>query len=749
MPIKIKGARVNNLKDVDLTLPDNQLIVFTGVSGSGKTSMAVDTIYAEAQRQYLDSLSGYIQLYMQQTVKPEVDSIEGLAPSLLISQRALGKTARSTVGTVTEAYSLLRLLYSRAATPALSAQEYSFNSGAGACDQCKGLGFDLEVDPYKLVDMGRSLSEGAILHPTFKVATRAWQIMAATGLFDMEKPLKEFSKGEMHSLLHSEPVRVKDEGHVDSNVFMGLEKLFVRRIKDRRGLDISKADASYCRKIICPACNGLRISSKAQSAKYRGRSIVAYIDVPLGELLKMLKEECPSHVAGIMDMLQRIVENLVRLDLSYLSLHRPVNSLSGGEAQRVKLAKHIGYSLTEMIYVIDEPSISLHPKDHEKIMRVLRDLSDKPNTVIAIDHNESVIRTADHIVDFGPGAGLAGGQVVAQGSLEQIMAIPASSTGAYLSKRNVVPVRRERRRGSSLLRISNACLHNLKSVDVDIPTGALTCITGVSGSGKSSLLECLIEQYPEVCLIIPSPTRGNSRSILATYIGVFDSVREEFAQESGLQPGWFSFNSKGACPGCNGLGFRVMDDMFLEDVHLKCDVCQGRRFLNDVLAYKVRGMSIDEVLKLSVREALDYFENQKVIHSLEQLVNLGLGYLPLGHSFQFMSGGEAQRVKLGMNLKTGKMVYAIDEPSRGLSAEDISVLGNLLNDLVDKGNTVILVEHNFDLIKNADRVIEMGPGAGEAGGEVVDQGSPEDIVEADCGHGAFYLKQKLGCPPVV
>jgi len=744
MNIRIIGARENNLKDLAVSIPRSCFVVITGVSGAGKSSLAFDIIFAEAQREYLESLSTYARRSLPQFSPADVDVIEGLSPSIVIDQQPLARNPRSTVGTTTEIYTFLRLLYSRAGTPTLSAGDFSFNTPSGACQTCAGLGVELVPDLDKLMDWDKSLKEGAIRHSSWKAGSRYWNIIEAVGLFDMEKPLREFDEEELKILLYSEPWKYQSRrpGFIQDFSFAGVIYRLMQRQRDSRGLLSRSYEQQFFSRSNCRECKGARVNERARSVMLNGRSIVDLVTMEIWDLLLYVKTISGPVADAIIPHIARTLGHLVDIGVGYLTLSRSVDTLSSGESQKIKLARQLGSSLTELIYVLDEPTVGLHARDVEHLVSILKQLAGKPNTVIVVEHDESVMRQADHIIDMGPGAGVYGGQVVAQGTPEEIIQA-GTVTGRYLSGEERIQIRGRRRKAKVYLEIRNAGLHNLKNLDVRIPRNVLTCITGVSGSGKSSLVEVLLKKYPQIVVVDQSPVGASPRSNPATYVKMFDDIRTEFANATGQRESLFTFNGEGACQACQGLGYKTIDMHFLGDVRQKCEGCQGRRYTDEVLSYRYRDKNIADVLDMTIVEAQDFFDNDAIGRKLALLVDVGLGYLRLGQSLDSLSGGEAQRVKLASRLSRKGDIYVLDEPTRGLHSADIACLLTVLNHLVEQGNTVVVIEHNLDVIKNADWIIDLGPEGGKNGGEIVAEGPPELIAQSIRSHTGRYLQRCL------
>jgi len=739
--IKVIGARQNNLQNISLEIPSNEFVVITGVSGSGKSSLAFDTIFAEAQREFLDSMSSYARRSIPRISKADVDTIEGLTPSVVIDQHPLGRNPRSTVGTVTEIYTYLRLLYSRLGQPILSASDFSFNRPSGACETCKGLGFEIVPDMNMLFDFNESLNQGAIKHKTWKVNGRYWNIIVATGFFDMDKKLADFSEEESNKLFHSEPIKATNDqpGYVQSFSFEGVISRLLKRQNDSRGLTGSSYDEQFFTKRVCETCKGARINSRAREVQVNGRSIVDLVNMEIHELHEYLKSLKGSVADAIIPYINKLLAHMIDSGIGYLTVNRSIGTLSNGEVQRLKLARQLGVSLTGLIYVLDEPTRGLHPRDTEKLLGILDQLKNKGNSLLVVEHDMAVMQHADHIIDIGPGAGKNGGKIVGQGSPGEIRELD-TLTGKYMSNRKKVTRRLQCLKNTKdFLTIENAKLHNLKNINVKIPRNALTCLTGVSGSGKSSLIEVFFKKYSNATVVDQSAVGANARSIPATYTKAFDDIRKEFSKEAGIDPSLLTFNGAGACHECGGLGYKVIDMHFLGDVQEICSECQGKRYVSHVLDHRYKDKTISDVLEMTVSEALTFFSNKSIIRALSILKSVGLGYLTLGQPLNTLSGGEAQRVKLASRLRKKGEIYVLDEPTSGLHIADIDLLLEVINRLVKKSNTVIVVEHNLEIISNADWVIDLGPKGGDAGGYIVAEGTPEDISKTEASYTGRFL----------
>lgn len=743
MSIKIKNAYEHNLKNISITIPRNKLVVFTGVSGSGKSTVVYDIIFSEAQRQYFDSLSTYARMSLPRFSKSKIESIDGLSPAVVIDQHPLARNPRSTVGTVTEIYTYLRLLFSRLGRPVLNAGDFSFNTPSGACQSCKGTGEELKVNISKLIDKNKSLNQGAIKHRTWKVSGRLWNIIASTNIFDMDKPLKHFDNDELDTLLYSESKQYYNRalGFVQNFSFEGIVTRIMKHHGDGRGLVGVSYDGTFFQQGVCNECKGARVNAKARSVSLNGKSIVDLVTMEIQDLLPYIKTIKNPIVDEIVRYISRSLELLINLGVGYLSLCRSVTTLSNGESQRVKIGRQLGNSLTELIYVLDEPTAGLHARDIDYISNALRYLTEKPNTVFVVEHDKSVIMKADQIIELGPGAGIHGGSVVFQGSYKDILNC-GSITGQYLSGEEAISRKSKVRIPNEFFEIV-ANRNNLKNLTVKIPTNVLVCVTGVSGSGKSSLIDSIIDQSEKIVLIDQSPIGSSPRSNPATYTGTFDDIRNEVADATLQNPSIFAFNSIGACANCKGLGYIIINMHFLGDVKTICDECGGTRYSKDVLSFKYKGIDISDILNLTIEEAQEFFENPNIKSKLGILSSVGLGYLLLGQSFDTLSGGEAQRVKLANGLSKKGQMYILDEPTRGLHMADVNQLLQLLDRLVKNGNTIIVVEHNLDVIKNSDWIIDLGPEGGKNGGKIIAEGSPSKIMNCQSSHTGKYLHREI------
>lgn len=742
MDITIKNANENNLKNISLTIPKNKLVVFSGISGSGKSTIVFDIIHSEAQRQYLESLSSFSRKGMQRFSKANFDSLEGISPTIVIDQKQLSSNPRSTVGTMTETYTYLRLLYSRFGTPSLSAGDFSFNTPSGACENCKGTGKEIKISLGRVIDFSKSLNEGAILHRTYKTGGRDWNIIAATGYFDMDKKLSQFTQEELDKLLYakSEKCTNKAIGFVQNFSYEGIVSRIMKRANDSRGLEGVTYDSIFTEEAPCNCCHGSRVNERARNVLLNDRSIVDLTTMEIKDLSIYLKELKISELANdILDYLTRMLQTMVDLGLQYLTLSRSVATLSNGESQRLKLSRQLNSSLSDIIYILDEPTSGLHARDVGNIAQLLSNLVLKDNTVLVVEHDRHIMESAGYIVDIGPYAGKHGGEIVYSGNYKNILN-GDSLTAKYL--KNGIAKKSSYRIGSDFIEIFGN-QNNLKNLQVKIPKNIFVCITGVSGSGKSSLIDEMIKQVKDCIVIDQSKIGTTTRSNAATYVKAFDEIRALFAAESGLSSSMFSFNSKGSCINCGGLGVEVINMHFLGDVRSKCEECNGSRYIPEVLVHKIRGKNINDVLEMTIEEALDFFKEESIKKKLDTLSEIGLGYLTLGQSFDTLSGGEAQRIKLAKGLSKKGSIYIIDEPSRGLHMYDVDKLLQLLDKLIEQGNSVIVVEHNLDIIKNADYIIDLGPEGGDRGGRIVASGTPIEVAKIEGSYTGQYLKEEV------
>jgi excinuclease UvrABC ATPase subunit len=742
--ITIRGARENNLQDVSLQIPKRKLTIFTGVSGSGKSSIVYDTIATEAQRQLYENFSLFVRNFLPKYPQPDADAIENLNMAVIVDQKRLGGGSHSTVGTVTDIYGVLRLLFSRAGKPSAGgAAHYSFNDARGMCPECNGLGKKVGVVSDDFLDMNKSLDEGAVQVPFFG----EWEqkAYAASGFFDNKKKLSKYTKQEMELLLHGRDKKFKAKfgGRSINLTYLGIiekiERYYIRRDIKTLSERTQKAVMPYLKPRQCPSCKGARLNQAALASKINGHNIAELCAMEVGELVEMARAIKEPKAAAIVAALTERLENVVGIGLEYLSLNRETDTLSGGESQRVRMVKHLGSSLVDVMYIFDEPSVGLHPRDVHRLNELIGKLRDRGNTVIVVEHDPAVIAVADHIVDVGPGAGSGGGKVVFEGTYDRLLKSD-SLTARHLNK--ALPIKEKVRKPAGQIRIKEAHANNLKDITVDIPEGVLTAITGVAGSGKSSLIHgVFLVEHPEAIVIDQSPVGVSTRSNPATYTGVMDDVRKSFAAANKVDAGLFSFNSKGACAACNGSGVVYTELSFFDEFKSPCEECQGRRFKDEVLAYKLDGKSISDVLALTAAQALEFFPHKEIIKKLQAMCDVGLGYLTLGQPLSTLSGGECQRLKLASELHKDGSIYVLDEPTTGLHMSDITHLLAIMDRLVDGGNSVIVIEHNLDVIRNADWIIDLGPEGGSKGGEVVFEGTPMELVKNKQSLTGQYLRR--------
>jgi len=749
--IRVRGARENNLRDISLDIPKRRLTVFTGVSGSGKSSLVFGTIAAESQRLINETYSAFVQGFMPNLGRPEVDLLSGLTTAIIVDQERMGANTRSTVGTATDANAMLRILFSRLGDPYVgSPQAFSFNiasaSGSGAvkvgdkkaerrdftitggmCPRCEGLGHITDLDLDELFDRSKTLNEGAITIPGYNVD--GWMVRGFTesGFVPGDVPINDFTEQQLADFLYKEPVKIAMSGF--NMTYEGLvpkvQKSILSKDKDAVQPHIRAFIDRAVTFISCPECGGTRLNEGARSSRIDGVNIADACSMQISDLADWVRGLDDPALAPLLETLQSTLDSFVLIGLGYLSLDRPTGTLSGGEAQRTKMIRHLGSALTDVTYVFDEPSIGLHPHDIQRMNELLLRLRDKGNTVLVVEHKPEMIAIADHVVDLGPRAGANGGEIQFEGSIEGLRASD-TLTGRHLDYRN--SVRQSARTATGALEIRGATRHNLKNVDVDVPLGVLTVVTGVAGSGKSSLIHGSIPRGANVVTVDQSPIRGSRRSNPATYTGLLDPIRTAFAKANGVKPALFSANSEGACPNCNGNGVIYTDLAMMAGVATICEVCEGKRFQAAVLEYTLGGKNIAEVLGMSVVEARDFFGSGPAHAILERLADVGLGYLSLGQPLTTLSGGERQRLKLAISMADKGGIYVLDEPTTGLHLADVEHMLALFDRLVDSGKTVIVIEHHQAVMAHADWIIDIGPGAGQDGGAVVFEGTPAEIV---------------------
>jgi excinuclease UvrABC ATPase subunit len=733
--IRVQGARENNLKNVSVEIPKRRLTVFTGVSGSGKSSLVFATIAAESQRLINETYSAFVQGFMPSLARPDVDLLEGLTTAIIVDQERMGANSRSTVGTATDANAMLRIVFSRLGVPSAGPPfHYSFNLPAGACPRCEGFGTVTDVDLDELFDRDRSLAEGAITIPGYTADGWLVRIFTASGFLDPDKPIRDYTERELHDFLYKEPVKVKVESI--NLTYEGLvpkvQKSFLQKDKEALQPHIRAFVDRAVTFTACPECGGTRLNEAARSSRIGGVNIADVCAMQISDLAEWVRCVDEPSVAPLLATLQQTLDSFVEIGLGYLSLDRASGTLSGGEAQRTRMIRHLGSSLTDVSYVFDEPTVGLHPHDIQRMNRLLLQLRDKGNTVLVVEHKPEVIAIADHVVDLGPGAGAHGGTVCFAGTVDGLRA-GDTLTGRHIGYR--AGLKPATRKPTGRLEIRNATRHNLRDVNVDIPLGVLCVVTGVAGSGKSSLIHGSIPKRAGVVSIDQTPIRGSRRSNPATYTGLLDPIRTAFARANGVKPALFSANSAGACPNCNGDGVIYTDLAMMAAVATVCEECEGKRFQASVLEYKLAGRDISQVLAMSVTEALEFFGGGKAATPaarkiLGRMADVGLGYLSLGQPLTTLSGGERQRLKLAIQMATDGGIYVLDEPTSGLHLADVEQLLELLDRLVDAGKSVIVIEHHLAVMAHADWIIDLGPGAGHDGGRVVFVGTPADLVAA-------------------
>jgi excinuclease UvrABC ATPase subunit len=757
--IRVVGARVNNLRDVSVEIPKRALTVFTGVSGSGKSSLVFGTIAAESQRLINETYSAFVQGFMPTLARPDVDVLEGLTTAITVDQQRIGADPRSTVGTVTDANAMLRILFSRLGQPHIgSPQAYSFNvasiSGAGAvkferggktvkerrsfsvtggmCPRCEGRGTVSDIDLSQLYDDGKSLHEGALTIPGYTTGGWGYRLYTESGFYDPDKPIRKFTKKELHDLLYHEPVRMKIAGinQTYEGLIPRLQRSILSKDPDAMQPHIRAFADRAVTFTVCPECDGTRLSEAARSSRIKGVSIADACAMQLTDLADWVRGLDERTVAPLLAALGQLLDSFAEIGLGYLSLDRSSGTLSGGEAQRVKMVGHLGSSLTDVTYVFDEPTIGLHPHDIQRMNGLLLRLRDKGNTVLVVEHKPETIVIGDHVVDLGPGAGAAGGTVCFEGTVKGLQS-SGTVTGRHFNDR--AALKQKVREADGSLEIRGAATHNLRDVDVDIPLGVLAVVTGVAGSGKSSLIGGSVSGRDGVVTVDQAPIRGSRRSNPATYTGLLDPIRTAFAKANGVKPALFSSNSEGACPNCNGAGVIYTDLAMMAGVATVCEVCDGKRFDEAVLEYQLGGRDISQVLAMSVTEAEEFFgagdARTPAAHAiLGRLADVGLGYLTIGQPLTTLSGGERQRLKLATHLADKGGVYVLDEPTTGLHLADVEQLLGLLDRLVDSGKSVIVIEHHQAVMAHADWIIDLGPGAGHDGGQIVFEGTPADLV---------------------
>lgn len=733
--LKLVGMTENNLKHLDLEIEKNKITVFTGVSGSGKSSIVFDTIANEATRQMNQTYSAFIQGFLPKFEKPHVDSIENLNPAIIIDQKRLGGNSRSTLGTITDINAHLRLLFSRIAIPSIGAGHvYSFNDPHGMCSECEGIGKIVRPRFEKLIDMTKSLNDGAILFPQFDTQSWYFQVYKSTGWFDMDLPLNQFPEDKLQLLLYGESQKVTIQGLFGDKpskmeyqgVITRFKKSFIQRDLSEHSKKTQELLQAYTEYSSCDVCHGTRYNEKVLNSRIDGRNIFDVTDLELHDLKPFL-ETCMNYaeVKPIVQEALNRVNQLIAMNLGYLTLTRETSTLSGGESQRVKMMKHLSSSLNGLLYIFDEPSVGLHPRDVQNLNHMLRGLRDKGNTVLVVEHDRDVIKVADTIVDIGPHAGSHGGEICYHGDYNGLLS-SNTLTGTFI--KHLPEFKSTPRQYTSCFTLEHCTTNNLKNITVAIPKNVLTVVTGVAGSGKSSLIhQEFLNKYPESIVVDQKPLRASPRSNLMTYTSMFDKVRDLYAKENHVEKSLFSFNSKGKCPQCEGRGVIYTDLAFMEGVSTICPECEGRRYDNAVLQYKYKGKDITEISNLTVEDALEFFVTPSIVKILKTLMDVGVHYLTLGQPLDTLSGGECQRIKLASELHRSGNIYILDEPTTGLHMSDIEQFMKIIDHLVDNGSTVIIIEHSVEVMRHADYLIDLGPQAGSEGGEIVYEGIPIHI----------------------
>ncbi|MDF2905644.1 MAG: transporter related [Herbinix sp.] len=727
--IEIVGARANNLKNISLKIPKKKITIFTGVSGSGKSSIVFDTVAQEAGRQLNETFSKFIQGFLPKYGHPEVDAIENLSLAIIVDQKRIGGNSRSTLGTITDINPLLRLLFSRLGQPHIGPASYfSFNDPNGMCKTCEGIGRIVTLNLDKALDKEKSLNEGAILLPGYKPGSWQWKMYAASGFFDCDKKIKDYSDEEYDKLVYCKPLKINTVMEGINTTYAGLvERFIMQNIKT----EFEKSEASkekiapFTTQEQCHECGGRRYNESILTSKILGYSIADLMALQVDDLLELIRKISDVNVRPIIKNLSERLNDLIQIGLDYVSLDRETSTLSGGESQRVKMVKHLTSSLTDVMYIFDEPSIGLHPRDVHRLNELLVKLRDKGNTVIVVEHDPDVIKVADHVVDVGPKAGTNGGRIMFTGSYNDLLG-SNTLTGEYLGRN--LPIKSKPRISNEFFETKKSSLHNLKNVSLRIPKGIFTVVTGVAGSGKSTLVNGVFaKEYSNAVIIDQSAVSANLRSNPATFTGIMDEIRKLFASESKVSAGLFSYNSEGACEACKGRGFIETDLSFMDSVETICEECSGKRYKQEVLEYKYNGKTIVEVLDMTIVEAADFFVQKEIRNKLKHIVDVGLHYMTLGQPLDTLSGGECQRLKLAKELSKKGNIYIMDEPTTGLHMSDIISILTLIDRLVDKGNTVIVIEHNLDVIRNSDWIIDVGIEGGSKGGQILFEGPPSDL----------------------
>ena len=740
--IIITGARENNLKNISLKIPKRKITIFTGVSGSGKSSVVFDTIAQEASRQLNENFSKFIQGFLPKYGHPDADSIEHLSMPIVVDQSRIGGNSRSTLGTITDINPLIRLLFSRIGSPHIGpAWNFSFNDPHGMCKTCEGIGRLVTLDVNKAIDREKSLNEGAILMPGYSVGTWQWKQYAGSGFFDNDKPIKDYTEEEYDKLIFGQPEKL-DSLLVDgiSSTYEGIVVRFNRqyiKTDNEMSQTTQKKIAPFLTEMKCYDCHGSRYNPEVLACKILGYNIAEMTAMQVNDLLALIQKIDYKEVAPTVASLCERLGDLIGIGLDYISLDRETSTLSGGESQRVKMVRHLTGSLVDVMYIFDEPSIGLHPRDVHRLNDLLVKLRDKGNTVIVVEHDPDVIKVADHIIDVGPKAGMDGGNIMFEGGYTELLQSD-TLTGRHIGKK--LPFKAKPRESREYYETSRSSLHNLKNVSLRIPKGIFTVITGVAGSGKSTLINGVFaKEYPDAILIDQSAVNANSRSNPATYAGIMDDIRKLFADANKVSAGLFSYNSEGACEACKGRGVIKTELSFMDSVELVCEDCEGRRFKQEVYQYRLKGKTIADILAMTVAEAVEFFEEKSIRKQLGHLVDVGLHYMTLGQPLNTLSGGECQRLKLAKELNKKGNIYIMDEPTTGLHMSDITGILAIIDRLVDKGNTVVVIEHNMDVMRNADWIVDIGVHGGVRGGQILFEGKPEDLLSCKESITAKYI----------
>lgn len=745
--IRIHGAKQNNLKNISVDIPKHQITVFTGRSGSGKSSLVLNTIAAESERLLNETYSTYIQHQLAQFSKPKVDLIEHLPVAMIINQKRLGGNSRSTVGTISDIYASVRLLWSRIGKPFVGYSDiFSFNNPKGMCETCSGLGYVEDIDLHELLDFNKSLNEDAIRFPSFRPDSWRGKRYLYSGLFDNDKKLKHFTKEELDTFLYAKPMKIKHppENWPKTAKFEGLIHRFRRSFLLNDNFEKNKFKEAIDRVVTskkCPTCHGKRLSTSVLKCKINNLDIADFTNLSIDDALKFIKKIDSPKANVIIEPLQQQLESLSYIGLNYLTLSRETTSLSGGESQRIKLIRHLNSALSDLVYIIDEPSIGLHPEDIQRINEIILSLKNKGNTVLVVEHDPDVIKIADHIIDLGPLAGKYGGDITFTGSYHELL---NSTTHTGDALRRTHQLKSPNLSASNFINLKNVSRNNIKNMTVTLPEQAMTVVTGVAGSGKSSLIHAGLEALADTIFIDQKPAHASSRSNLLTYLNIFDDVRSYFCEATGLKKSLFSYNSAGACPECHGRGIIKTELAFMPDFTQTCDVCHGKRYKPEVLDVKVEGYNIADILALTVDEAITFFnKNKDIAQPLQALKSTGLNYMTLGQTLDTLSGGEVQRVKLSKYLtKTvHQHIFVFDEPTTGLHEDDIPILIDCFKRLIDEHNTVVIIEHNLTMMTYADWIIDIGPFAGEKGGQLLYQGEPQGLLQINASLTAKHLKR--------